>query len=63
MTPVKRVRTKACDLCGRTRDTLYRVRHEAGGDWVFLCVDCQEEVSDGNPHYTYGGTWKSRKRH
>ncbi|MEM1125859.1 MAG: hypothetical protein AAGI71_04345 [Bacteroidota bacterium] len=63
MAKAKRVRTKACGLCGTTADTLYRIRHDATQKWVFACKPCQVTASADNPHYTYGGTWKSKKRH
>ncbi len=63
MTLVCRVRTKACDRCGEPRDTLFRVQVDASREWIFVCESCHAEVSSDNPHFTYGGTWKSRKRH
>ena len=32
------------------------------GDWVFVCPQCWETVSQNNPFYVYGGTWKSKKK-
>jgi len=63
MAPIKRVRTKDCDRCGTTADTLFRIQHDASGEWIFACKPCQVEAKADNPHYTYGGTWKSTKRH
>jgi len=63
VTPVRRVRTKACDRCSETCDTLFRVQVDASEEWIFVCEPCHGEVSVDNPHFTYGGTWKSRKRH
>ena len=63
MAPIKRVRTKSCDLCGTTADTLFRIQHDASGEWIFACRPCQVDAKADNPHYTYGGTWKSTKRH
>ncbi|MEM1304116.1 MAG: hypothetical protein AAGG46_04435 [Planctomycetota bacterium] len=61
--PVKRTRTKTCDRCDKAAGTLYRVRVEADGPWVFVCRECLEAVRPGNAAYQYGGTWKSKKRH
>jgi len=63
MARVKRIRTKSCDRCQSTNDTLYRVRIEQDGGWVFVCPPCLGEVKPENPYYQYGGTWKSKKRH
>ena len=61
--PIKRVRSKPCDRCAATPDALYRVRTERDGAWRFVCRRCLLVVRSGNPHYQYGGTWKSKKRH
>jgi len=63
MAPIKRVRTKDCDRFGTTADTLFRIQHDASGEWIFACKPCQVDAKADNPHYTYGGTWKSTKRH
>ena len=60
---VKRIRTKACERCGKNEDTLYRIRLDESRIWLFVCLSCLENVKPGNPHYQYGGTWKSKKRH
>ena len=60
---VKRVRTKSCCRCQIEKPTLFRVRIEKDGDWIFICEACLNEVKPNNEHYQYGGTWKSRKRH
>ncbi|MFN9436772.1 MAG: hypothetical protein ACK6DC_17770 [Planctomycetota bacterium] len=61
--PTKRIRTKACQRCQRTDDTLYRVRVDESRTWIFVCSACLEIVKPGNPLYQSGGTWKSKKRH
>ena len=61
--PIKRIRTKACDCCCKTADTLYRVRIDESRRWGFVCPACLERLKPGNPFYQYGGTWKSKKRH
>lgn len=58
----KRIRTKACALCDRLCDTLYRIRDEDTGPWILACAACQQIVSVRSG-YVYGGTWKGRKRH
>jgi alpha-D-ribose 1-methylphosphonate 5-phosphate C-P lyase len=63
MAKTKRIRSKACSRCAATSAVLYRVRIENDGDWIFVCSPCLYEVKPGNPHYQYGGTWKSKKRH
>lgn len=60
----KRTRTKPCFRCNTTPDTLYRIRYQHDGDWVFACVDCRHYLEQTHPDaYQYGGTWKSKKRH
>jgi hypothetical protein len=39
----------------------YRVRHDAGRRWEFVCPGCLMAVKAGNPHYSYGGTWKGSR--
>ena len=53
---------RPCHRCNQPSDRLYRVVVEPGGPWVFVCDTCWPVVSDGNPHYRYGGTWSSRPR-
>jgi len=61
--PIKRIRTKACERCEKTSDVLYRIRVDESQRWIFVCPGCLEQVKPNNPHYQYGGTWKSKKRH
>jgi hypothetical protein len=56
-----RQRTKACDRCKEVAPVLYRVRLEPDQPWQFVCPNCWPQVSQGNPDYTYGGTWKGKK--
>jgi hypothetical protein len=58
-----RGREKTCDRCSTPAPRLYRVQLDESGQWVFVCDRCFPEVSQNNPHYTYGGTWKAKKRH
>ena len=62
MTRTRRIRSKPCSRCSADSDVLYRVRIEQAGDWVFVCPTCLQAVKPDNPHYLYGGTWKSRTR-
>lgn len=63
MVKIKRTRTKACQRCQTVNEVLYRVRITNHGDWTFVCPACLNKVKPDNPHYQYGGTWKSKKRH
>ncbi len=58
-----RIREKICDRCYQPGLILYRVQIDETGEWKFICDRCWPDVRHGNPHYTYGGTWKARKRH
>ncbi|MDB9526043.1 hypothetical protein PN498_08600 [Oscillatoria sp. CS-180] len=58
-----RIREKACDRCQTTTSVLYRVQSDESGTWQFVCDRCLPALKNDNPHYTYGGTWKARKRH
>jgi hypothetical protein len=55
-------REKKCDRCSLTAPVLYRVQVDDSGQWIFVCNRCFPAVSN-NPHYTYGGTWKAKKKH
>ncbi|MBE9214388.1 hypothetical protein IQ247_17225 [Plectonema cf. radiosum LEGE 06105] len=56
------LRNKLCSLCGKSSFILYRVKYYENGDWVFVCPQCWEKVSQNNPFYVYGGTWKAKKK-
>ncbi|BAY82314.1 hypothetical protein NIES267_17930 [Calothrix parasitica NIES-267] len=58
----RRLRRKLCSLCNQSELVLYRIKHIENGDWVFVCSQCWETVSQNNPFYIYGGTWKSKKK-
>ncbi|QFZ91762.2 hypothetical protein [Synechococcus elongatus] len=51
-----------CDRCQAVVAIRYRIQSEAQGPWQLVCPDCQAHLSQGNPHYRYGGTWKVRHR-
>ncbi len=55
-------RVKPCHLCNQAASVLYRVKYDSEGDWVFVCPECWHNISQDNPYYTYGGTWKAQKR-
>ncbi|NEQ25254.1 MAG: hypothetical protein F6K28_40520 [Microcoleus sp. SIO2G3] len=56
------VRSKDCAVCHQFSAVLYRVKYEEDGDWTFVCNNCWSSVSQDNPHYLYGGTWKAKKK-
>ncbi|GFD94190.1 hypothetical protein KUL156_25160 [Alteromonas sp. KUL156] len=52
---------KPCDNCGVEADTQFRVRAREDDSWRIVCKQCQERAkADGG--YSYGGTWKRKKR-
>jgi hypothetical protein len=57
-----RARVKSCYICHQTAPVLYRVKYEEEGDWVFTCPECWQNISQDNPFYVYGGTWKAEKK-
>lgn len=57
-----RSRIKACEHCKVERPALYRVVHNASGEWALICIPCRNKIKD-QPFYRYGGTWKADKRH
>ncbi|MGD1911749.1 MAG: hypothetical protein ACFB2X_13085 [Rivularia sp. (in: cyanobacteria)] len=58
----RRLRIKLCSLCSESGSVLYRVKYLEDGDWVFVCPQCWKQVSQNNPFYIYGGTWKAKKK-
>lgn len=56
-----KIRVKLCDSCSQSASILYRVKYEEGGKWIFVCPECWNLVSENNPFYVYGGTWKAQK--
>jgi hypothetical protein len=56
-----RNRTKDCDRCQKNVDIMYRVQVDKSASWQLVCHDCQTILSN-QQGYTYGGTWKARKR-
>lgn len=41
---------------------LYRGRGDAGAAWRFYCRACLLRLKADNPGYSYGGTWKRKKK-
>jgi hypothetical protein len=57
-----KLRAKSCDFCRQTAPVLYRIQYQDDHLWVFTCPSCWEKVSQNNPFYVYGGTWKAKKK-
>ncbi|MBD1912069.1 MULTISPECIES: hypothetical protein [unclassified Leptolyngbya] len=57
-----RQREKVCDRCQNSAPVLYRAQIDDTERWVFICDACYSDVSQNNPHYIYGGTWKAQKK-
>ncbi|MEM7581089.1 MAG: hypothetical protein ACFB02_19480 [Mastigocoleus sp.] len=58
----KAIRSKKCSQCSQDSSVLYRIKYQVEGNWVFVCPKCWENLSQDNPYYTYGGTWKAQKK-
>ncbi|MCU0549942.1 MAG: hypothetical protein MUC48_11395 [Leptolyngbya sp. Prado105] len=56
------LREKQCAICAKSAPVLYRIQHDESQEWIFICPDCWNQVSQNNPFYVYGGTWKAHKR-
>ena len=54
-------KTKPCFRCTKPTELAYRIRHDAGKAWVFVCPACLMGEKTGNAHYVYGGTWKGSR--
>jgi hypothetical protein len=54
--------SKPCDLCSTNSNIRYRIQYQKNGDWKLICFLCWQKVSQDNPFYRYGGTWKARKK-
>ena len=55
-------RVRPCARCEEEAARLYRVSWTAEVEWALVCDACWPGLSQGNPHYRYGGTWTSRRR-
>jgi hypothetical protein len=56
------LRIKLCEQCSQSALVLFRVQYDESGEWIFVCEQCWAIVSQDNPFYVYGGTWKAHKR-
>ena len=54
-------KSKPCDLCSNLVNIRYRIQYDASEEWVLVCRQCWDRVSQDNPWYRYGGTWKGKK--
>jgi hypothetical protein len=52
---------KPCDLCTQLVNIRYRIQYNISEKWVLVCPQCWEQVSQNNPLYRYGGTWKGNR--
>ncbi|AFZ30958.1 hypothetical protein Glo7428_2451 [Gloeocapsa sp. PCC 7428] len=55
-------RIKLCNRCKQPAPVLYRIQFDESGTWIFVCPEYWLPLSQNNPHYAYGGTWKARKK-
>ncbi|MEM7758621.1 MAG: hypothetical protein AAF298_10905 [Cyanobacteria bacterium P01_A01_bin.40] len=55
-------KSKPCDRCNNLVNIRYRIQYQEAGIWVLVCPDCWQEVSQDNPYYLYGGTWKAKRK-
>jgi hypothetical protein len=51
---------KSCDICQKLVTIRYRIQYDDRGQWHLVCPDCWQQLSENNPHYRYGGTWKAK---
>ncbi|MCU0534120.1 MAG: hypothetical protein MUD14_09515 [Hydrococcus sp. Prado102] len=51
---------KSCDRCQRLVTIRYRIQYDESEQWYLICPDCWKQVSQNNPYYRYGGTWKAK---
>ncbi|HEY9653170.1 MAG TPA: hypothetical protein V6C95_21105 [Coleofasciculaceae cyanobacterium] len=56
------IRAKSCSRCQQLAPVLYRVKYDESGLWIFVCESCWPSISENNPFYVYGGTWKAKKK-
>ena len=59
---MSKLKLKSCDRCNNLADIRYRIQYQEEANWVMVCRDCWNQVSQDNPHYRYGGTWKAKKK-
>lgn len=51
---------KPCELCQQLATIRYRIQFDESDCWWLVCPQCQQQRSQDNPHYRYGGTWKAK---
>lgn len=57
-----KLKLKRCDRCNDLADIRYRIQYQPQADWILACRNCWQNLSQDNPYYRYGGTWKAKKR-
>ncbi|HHP7230532.1 MAG TPA: hypothetical protein ACFCUY_06700 [Xenococcaceae cyanobacterium] len=53
---------KPCDRCRQIVPIRYRIQYDLSGEWFLVCRQCWQKLSEDNPYYRYGGTWKAKKK-
>ncbi|MBE9222224.1 hypothetical protein IQ215_05890 [Cyanobacterium stanieri LEGE 03274] len=53
---------KSCHKCGQIVKIRYRIQWDNSEQWYQVCPDCWQKVSQNNPYYRYGGTWKAKRK-
>ncbi len=56
------LKLQLCNICNNLVDLRYRIQDQEAGEWKMGCSDCWQKVSQDNPYYRYGGTWKAKKK-
>jgi hypothetical protein len=51
---------KKCVRCQNLVAIRYRIQYDESEQWYLVCPNCWEQVSQNNPYYRYGGTWKAK---
>jgi hypothetical protein len=55
-------KVKTCSQCHQVAPLCYRIQYDASAVWMFCYPQCWHTLSDQNPYYIYGGTWKAKAR-
>ena len=53
-------KSKPCDICLTDANIRYRIKYQQNGNWKLVCLPCWQKLSQNNPSYRYGGTWKAK---
>ncbi len=56
------VKFKNCDYCSQSSQIRYRIQYDSSNQWQLVCPTCQTHLSQDNPYYRYGGTWKGSRK-